>query len=430
MVALGHFTFAVDRLSAFFVLAISSLALCVSIYSIGYTREYAGRYSPATMGLLFNIFLLSLYLVVTASNAVLFLIMWETMSLSSYLLVVYENRNRESVSSGLLYVVMTHLGTALITVAFIVMWLYTPGEHSFDFSAFRELGAGAVPQASRALVFVLLLVGFGTKAGLVPLHVWLPQAHPAAPSNVSAMMSGVMVKTAVYMLIRCYFDFLGVTDSWWGLVVLLVASISALVGVLYALMEEDIKRALAYSTVENIGLIFIGLGAAMVFQSYHLADPVANVHLADLAALALIAVLFHTLAHSLFKGLLFMVGAVVLSVLIGPVLSYLVQPFIERFFGLPVDTNNLILVTTTGELPVFVFLLLTGIIFVGLSLLVRPGQEEVSKPYASGETFDFESRGNYFLTDASVRQGISISEGAGVLLVVALLLVPVVLEVL
>lgn len=304
--ALGHFTFAVDRLSAFFVLVISSLALCVSIYSIGYTREYAGRYSPATMGLLFNIFLLSLYLVVTASNAVLFLIMWETMSLSSYLLVVYESRNKESVSSGLLYVVMTHLGTALITVAFIVMWLYTPGEHSFDFSAFRELGAGAVPQASRALVFVLLLVGFGTKAGLVPLHVWLPQAHPAAPSNVSAMMSGVMVKTAVYMLIRCYFDFLGVTDSWWGLVVLLVASISALVGVLYALMEEDIKRALAYSTVENVGLIFIGLGAAMVFQSYYLADPVANLHLADLAALALIAVLFHTLAHSLFKGLLFM----------------------------------------------------------------------------------------------------------------------------
>lgn len=309
--ALGHFTFVVDRLSAFFMLAISSLGLCVSVYSIGYVKEYAGRYSPATMGSLFNIFLLSLFLVVTASNAILFLIMWETMSLSSYLLVVYENRNRESVSSGLLYVVMTHLGTALITVAFIIMWLHTPGEHSFGFAAFQELGAGALPEAARAASFILLLVGFGTKAGLVPLHVWLPQAHPAAPSNISAMMSGVMVKTAVYMLIRCYFDFLGVTDSWWGLVVLLVASVSALVGVLYALMEEDIKRALAYSTVENVGLIFIGLGAAMVFQSYYLTDPAANTHLADLAALALIAVLFHTLAHSLFKGLLFMgAGAV------------------------------------------------------------------------------------------------------------------------
>ncbi|MBI0584578.1 MAG: hydrogenase 4 subunit B [Methanomassiliicoccus sp.] len=309
--AFGHFSFTVDRLSAFFMLTVSVLSVCVAIYSVGYTREYEGRYGPGTMGFLFNVFLLSLFLVVTASNAILFLIMWETMALSSYLLVVYEHRNRESVSSGLTYVAMTHLGTALISVAFLIMWLHTP-ERSFDFDAFRELGAaGLLPGAARAAAFVLLLAGFGTKAGLVPLHVWLPQAHPAAPSNVSAMMSGVMVKTAVYMLIRCYFDFLGVTDSWWGLVILLVACVSALVGVLYALMEEDIKRALAYSTVENIGLIFIGLGAAMVFQSYYLADPVANAHLADLAALALIAVLFHTLAHSLFKGLLFMgAGAV------------------------------------------------------------------------------------------------------------------------
>ncbi len=312
--ALGHFAFVVDRLSAFFVLTISSVALCVCIYSIGYTREYAGRYSPATMGLLFNVFLLSLFLVVTASNAVLFLIMWETMSLSSYLLVTYENRDREKVSAGLLYFVMTHLGTAFISVAFIIMWLYTPGEHSFDFTAFRGLGAGGLlPGAMRDLAFVILLIGFGTKAGLVPLHVWLPQAHPAAPSNVSAMMSGIMVKTAVYMLVRCYFDFLEVTDSWWGLVVLLVASISALMGVLYALMEDDIKRSLAYSTVENVGIIFIGLGAAMVFQSYYYADPLTNAHLADLAALALIAVLFHTLAHSLFKGLLFMGAGSVIS---------------------------------------------------------------------------------------------------------------------
>ena len=168
------------------------------------------------------------------------------------------------------------------------------------------LPRGRSPELARGAAFILLLVGFGTKAGLVPLHVWLPQAHPAAPSNISALMSGIMVKTAVYMLIRCYFDFLGVWDTWWGLLVLLVACISALLGVLYALMEKDIKRALAYSTVENIGLIFIALGAAMVFQSYYLADRAANAYLADLAALALIAALFHTLAHSLFKGLLFM----------------------------------------------------------------------------------------------------------------------------
>ncbi len=310
---LGTFSLIVDQLSAFFLLAISVLGLCVSIYSLGYTKEYEGRYSPGTMGLLFNVFLLSLVLVVTAGNAVLFLIMWETMSLSSYLLVVYENRRTESVSSGLLYVVMTHLGTALITVAFILMWMSTPGEHSFDFAAFRELGTlGAMSELARNAAFVLLLLGFGTKAGLVPLHVWLPQAHPAAPSNISALMSGIMVKTAVYMLIRCYFDFLGTWDTWWGLLVLLLACISALVGVLYALMEEDLKRALAYSTVENVGLILIALGAAMVFESYHLADPVANAHLADLAALALIACLFHTLSHSLFKGLLFMGAGAVL----------------------------------------------------------------------------------------------------------------------
>ena len=313
--AFGHLTFVVDELSAFFMLVVSVLAICVSIFSLGYTKEYDGRYSPGTMGFLFNIFHLSLVLVVTAGNAVLFLIMWETMSVSSYLLVMYENRKLESVSSGLLYVVMTHLGTALLTIAFIVMWLYTPGSHSFDFSAFRDLGElGAMPDLARNIAFILLLIGFGTKAGLVPLHVWLPQAHPAAPSNVSAMMSGVMVKTAVYMLIRCYFDFLGTWETWWGLLVLLVACISALVGVLYALMEEDLKRALAYSTVENVGLIFIALGAAMVFKSYHLADPVANIYLADLAALALIAALFHTMSHSLFKGLLFMgAGSVLYS---------------------------------------------------------------------------------------------------------------------
>jgi hydrogenase-4 component B len=310
--ALGSFTLTVDQLSAFFMLTISILGACVAVYSIGYAREYSGRCSLGVLGFLFNIFLLSLFLVVTASNAVLFLIVWETMSLSSYLLVVYEHREEGNQRAGLTYLVMTHMGTALITVAFIAMWLYTPGQRSFDFTAFSELGA--MPEAVRSAAFLLLLLGFGAKAGLVPLHIWLPQAHPAAPANISAMMSGVMVKTAVYMLIRCYFDFLGVQETWWGLAVLLVGCVTALVGVLYALMEVDIKRVLAYSTVENVGLMFIALGAAMVFQSHYLADPVANAQLAALAALALIAVLFHVLAHSLFKGLLFMgSGAVIFA---------------------------------------------------------------------------------------------------------------------
>jgi hydrogenase-4 component B len=289
----GHFGFTVDRLSAFFLLVISVVSFAVSIYSIGYSKEYDGKYSIGLLGLLFNLFLLSMVFVVSASNAIFFLVVWEAMSLTSYLLVVYENRKEGIASSGLLYVVMTHLGTALIMVALIVMGIYA---NSFDFSAYSGVGA-LMPSALKSTLFVMLFIGFGTKAGIIPLHVWLPYAHPAAPSNVSALMSGVMVKTAVLMMIRTFFDFLGVTDTWWGLLVLLVASISALLGVMYALMETDIKKVLAYSTVENVGIILIGLGAAMVFESYHL-----NL----LAGLALIATLLHVMNHALFKSALFM----------------------------------------------------------------------------------------------------------------------------
>jgi hydrogenase-4 component B len=289
----GTFSFYVDRLSAFFVLMISLLSLAVSIYSIGYVKEYEGRYSIGLMGFLYNLFVLSLVLVVAADNVVLFLILWETMSLLSYALVVYEGRKRETVRSGFIYILMTHIGTAFIALAFLLLAAYTG---SFDFSTFIGAGA-AMPDLLKSTIFLLLLAGFGTKAGIIPMHIWLPYAHPAAPSNVSALMSGVMVKTAIFMLIRCLFDFLGVTDTWWGLLVLLVASISAVLGIMYALMETDIKRLLAYSTVENVGIILIALGAAMVFKSYGLND---------LAALALIAALFHALNHALFKGLLFM----------------------------------------------------------------------------------------------------------------------------
>lgn len=289
----GTFSFYVDGLSAFFVLMISLLSLVVSIYSAGYVKEYEGRYSIGLMGFLYNMFVLSMALVVTAHNAVLFLILWEAMSLLSYVLVVYENRSKEAVRSGFIYVVMTHIGTAFIALSFLLLAYFTG---SFDFGAY--VGAGAsMPSVFKSAIFLMLLVGFGTKAGLIPMHVWLPYAHPAAPSNVSALMSGVMVKTAIYMLIRCSFEFLGVTDTWWGLLVLLAASISAVLGVMYALMETDIKRLLAYSTVENVGIILIALGAAMVFKSYSLLD---------FAALALIAALFHALNHALFKGLLFM----------------------------------------------------------------------------------------------------------------------------
>ncbi len=307
---LGAFSLHIDRLSAFFLLVASIVTMCVSIYSMGYLREYRGRYSMGRMGFLFNIFVLSLYMVLTAGNAVLFLVAWEVMSVSSYLLVMYEWRREDSVSSGLLYLVMTHLGTALISMAFVLMWTQTG---SFDFSSFAGIREMETTSGTmRSAMFLLLLIGFGTKAGLVPMHVWLPKAHPAAPTSMSALMSAVMVKTAVFMMIRCCFGFLGVTEVWWGLLVLLIASISALVGVLYAVAETDIKRILAYSTVENMGIIFIGLGAAMVFQASAAGDPMANPYLGDVAALALVASLFHVMSHAMFKSLLFMgAGAVV-----------------------------------------------------------------------------------------------------------------------
>lgn len=289
----GTFAFAVDQLSALFIIMISLVTFAVSIYSLGYVDHYFGKYPIGLMGFLFNIFYASMIMVVTSSNAILFLIMWETMSLSSYLLVIFESRERGTVGSGLFYLIMTHIGTAAITIGFILM--YTESG-SFDFDTFQGAASG-MSDLLRSSVFLLWLVGFGTKAGIIPLHIWLPMAHPAAPSNISALMSGVMVKTAIYMLIRCYFGFLGVQDAWWGIVVLAVACVSALLGVMYALIESDIKRMLAFSTVENIGIIMMALGVAMLFQSYGLPE---------LAALALIATLMHVLSHVLFKSLLFM----------------------------------------------------------------------------------------------------------------------------
>ena len=308
---LGSFHLRVDQLSAFFLLVAAIVTMCVSVYSVGYLHEYRGRYSMGRMGFLFNIFVLSLYMVLTAGNAVLFLIMWEIMSVSSYLLVVYEWRRADSVSSGLLYLVMTHVGTAFIAAAFLLMWTLTGSFDLASFAGIKEMEGTS--GTMRSAIFLFLLVGFGTKAGLVPLHVWLPRAHPAAPSNISALMSAIMVKTAAYMIIRSCFGFLGVTEVWWGLLVLLIASISALVGVISAVAETDIKRVLAYSTVENMGIIFIGIGAAMVFQASAHGDPAAP-YLSNIAALALVAALFHVMSHALFKSLLFMgAGAVVSS---------------------------------------------------------------------------------------------------------------------
>jgi len=283
-----------DPLSAFFVLAISLVGVAVSVFALGYVREFYGRHSIGALGALYNAFLLSMTLVVLADDGFFFLVVWEIMSLVSYFLVVTEHEKAEVRYAGFFYLIMTHVGTAFIIVTYLVFYQQAG---SFSFEAFRNLSE-PLPQALRSVVFIAALIGFGTKAGIVPLHVWLPYAHPAAPSHISALMSGVMIKTAIYGMVRVYFDFLGGEFPWWwGFAVLTVGAISALLGVMYALMEHDLKSLLAYHSVENIGIILMGIGAGMIFQSYGLTQ---------LAALGLLAGLYHTINHAMFKGLLFL----------------------------------------------------------------------------------------------------------------------------
>ena len=287
------FAVRLDPLASFFVLTISLAGLAASVYAIGYVTEFYGRASIAAIGALFNGFLLSMTLVVIADNGFFFLIAWELMSLLSYFLVVTEHQKAEVRYAGLFYLVMTHIGTAFIILAFLIFF---QAGGSFSFEAFRH-PEQPLSEGMRTLAFLIALIGFGAKAGIVPLHVWLPYAHPAAPSHISALMSGVMIKTAIYALIRVYFDFLGGQFPWWwGFVVLVVGAVSALLGVMYALMEHDLKRLLAFHSVENIGIILLGIGAGMIFQTYGLKE---------LAALGLLAGLYHTINHALFKALLF-----------------------------------------------------------------------------------------------------------------------------
>lgn len=299
LLPVGGFSLGLDRLSAFFVLVIATAAVPSSIYAIAYTRDYEGRSSLAGMGLALNAFLAGMVLVALARNVLTFLVMWEAMSVASYFLVMTEAEHRETQDAGWLYLVTTHAGFACLLIGFLLMAHGTGTTNLGEWRTASALLSGPV----RDTVFVLLALGFGTKAGVVPLHIWLPKAHPAAPSHVSALMSGVMIKLGVYGLVRIGFDWLGVGASWWGGAIVIVAAVSAVLGVLYALVEQDLKCLLAYSSVENIGIILLGVGAGILFRSHHL-DA--------LASLALAASLYHALNHAVFKPLLFMgAGAVV-----------------------------------------------------------------------------------------------------------------------
>jgi formate hydrogenlyase subunit 3/multisubunit Na+/H+ antiporter MnhD subunit len=287
--------FRLDALSAFFLAVVNAGGAAASIYAIGYgAHEHAaGRVLP-----FFPAFLAGMSLVLVAADAFTFLLSWELMSLASWALVMAHHEEPDNARAGYVYLVMASFGTLALLLAFGVL-AGPDGGYSFEDMRARDPSALAA-----GLVFALVLIGTGSKAGLVPLHVWLPLAHPAAPSHVSALMSGVMTKVAVYGFIRVVFDLLDPPTWWWAVPVLVLGAITAVLGLLHAVIERDLKRLLAYSTVENIGVIFIALGLALAFK--------ANAMQAA-AALAATAALFHVLNHAAFKSLLFFGAGAVLK---------------------------------------------------------------------------------------------------------------------
>ncbi|MBI5327480.1 MAG: hydrogenase 4 subunit B [Deltaproteobacteria bacterium] len=293
-----------DPLSGFFLTVIGLLGFFVSIYSIGYCRGFLGKRSVTYLVIFYALFMAGMLLVVVADDAFFFIISWEIMAAASYFLVMFEDEHAENRKAAFLYLVVAHIGAIAILLSFGVMAGFAAGvEEGFNGYTFDAMREAKFPTGWATLAFLLAFFGFAAKAGVIPLHVWLPEAHPVAPSNVSALMSGVMLKTAIYGIIRIAFDLIHVFPWWWGAMVLVLGVITAVMGILYAVMQQDLKRLLAYSSVENIGVIIIGIGLAMIFTSFKL--PV-------LAALALIAGLYHTLNHAMFKGFLFMGAGAVL----------------------------------------------------------------------------------------------------------------------
>ncbi|GBC76466.1 Hydrogenase-4 component B [bacterium HR07] len=283
----GSFFIEIDALSAFFLIPIFGLCGLAALYGGGYMGVYRGERALGASWFFFHLLTASMALVVLARNGVLFLICWEVMALASFFLVTFEDEREEVRQAGWTYLVATHVGTAFLLVFFM---LAGREAGSLDFDKFSPGSS-----ATASVLFLLAVIGFGTKAGFWPLHVWLPEAHPAAPSHVSAVMSGVMIKTGIYGLVRAL-TFLEAPPVWWGWLLIAVGGISGVLGVLFALAQHDLKRLLAYHSVENIGIIALGLGVGVVGVSA--GAP-------TVAVLGFAGGLLHVLNHALFKGLLF-----------------------------------------------------------------------------------------------------------------------------
>ena len=285
----ARFSIRIDGLAAFMVCVISLLVVVSALYSFSYVKEYKGK-GAGSMGFFMNLFIASMVALVTCDNAFYFLVFFEMMSLASYFLVLTE-QDDNAVNAGLLYFFIAHAGSVLIMIAFFIFYCYSG---SFEFGDFRQT---RLSEPLAFTVFVLAFLGFGAKAGMIPLHSWLPKAHPAAPSHASALMSGVMVKIGIFGIVKVGIDLLGATNMWYGVIVLGFGAVSSVLGVLYALAEHDIKKLLAYHTVENIGIIMMGVGVGMIGIATH--HPI-------LATVGLLGGLYHLLNHAVFKGLLFL----------------------------------------------------------------------------------------------------------------------------
>lgn len=289
-------SFKIDGLSSFFLMVIFSICLLSSFYSYHYMGHEVKKERVATNYFFFSILIVSMALVITASNMLAFMLSWEIMSLSSFFLVIFHHKILENKKAGYLYIVFSHIGAMFILASFSLIYAYTG---NIDFRLTSD-----IPDNIKILIFILSFIGFGLKAGVFPFHVWLPFAHPAAPSHISAVMSGVMIKTGIYGIIRIY-TLLNFDSFFPGMLLIAAGTVSGILGVVYALGQHELKRLLAYSSVENIGIILIGLGIGMIGIS-------SKNHVITL--LGFTGALFHVLNHSIFKSLLFMGSGMIINI--------------------------------------------------------------------------------------------------------------------